>query len=326
MAPAKKAPQHTKYANAKQHRIYLTPKGRPFTTSSAGKRSYGAKAKFVTNNGTMRKVSPGNMKNIPNAMRPAVRRGDDKPKKVSKAAGTRVRLQKTNSAKATNMFAKILNKKPRKARANKGMARKTESAKAATKAASKMMAAAKRAARKPTVSNARKVQSAASKVATAAKRVRKTNSAKATNMFAKVLNRTRKPPKAKAGARPTQARKTRSNAGKPRGAYGPQEGRVQRRMNSNAAKAKARGPDRRRKTASAKAATAAAAKARAAKARANKRVRPGSAVALLRKLVNAPARKKRSNAGKPRIMIASPGGSVYKGMAALTRAMKRRNM
>ena len=323
MAPAKKAPQHTKYANAKQHRIYLTPKGRPFTTSSAGKRSYGAKAKFVTNNGTMRKVTPGNMKNIPNAMRPAVRRGDDKPKTVSKAAGTRVRLQKTNSAKATNMFAKILNKKPR---ANKGMARKTESAKAATKAASKMMAAAKRAARKPTVSNARKVQSAASKVATAAKRVRKTNSAKATNMFAKVLNRTRKAPKAKAGARPTAVRKARSNKGKARGAYGPQQGRVQRRMNSNAAKAAARGPDRRRKTASAKAATAAAAKARAAKARANKRVRPGSAVALLRKLVNAPARKKRANAGKPRVMIASPGGSVYKGMAALTRAMKKRNM
>jgi hypothetical protein len=333
MVAVKKAPQHTKYANAKQHRIYLTPKGRPFTTSSAGKRSYGAKAKFVsssTRSGSLRKITPGNMKNIPNAMRPSVRSGDNKPKKVSKTAGTRVRLQKTNSARATNMFAKVLNKtyKPPKAKAGARPAavRKSESAKAATKAASKMMAAAKRAARKPTVSNARKVQSAASKVATAAKRVRKTNSAKATNMFAKILNRTRKPPTAKAGGRPTRARKARSNAGKARGAYGPQVGRVQRRMNSNAAKAKARGPDRRRKTASAKAATAAAARARAARARANNRVRPGSAVALLRKLVNAPARKKRSNTGKPRVMIASPGGSVYKGMAALTRAMKKRNM
>ena len=338
MVAVKKAPQHTKYANAKQHRIYLTPKGRPFTTSSAGKRSYGAKAKFVsssTRSGSLRKITPGNMKNIPNAMRPAVRRGDNKPKKVSKTAGTRVRLQKTNSARATNMFAKVLNKtyKAPKAKAGarpaavrKARALKSESAKAATKAASKMMAAAKRAARKPTVSNARKVQSAASKVATAAKRVRKTNSAKATNMFAKILNRTRKAPTAKAGGRPTRARKARSNAGKARGAYGPQVGRVQRRMNSNAAKAKARGPDRRRKTASAKASTAAAARARAARARANKRVRPGSAVALLRKLVNAPARKKRANTGKPRVMIASPGGSVYKGMAALTRAMKKRNM
>ena len=322
MVAVKKAPQHTKYANAKQHRIYLTPKGRPFTTSSAGKRSYGAKAKFVsssTRSGSLRKVTPGNMKNIPNAMRPSVRSGDNKPKKVSKTAGTRVRLQKTNSARATNMFAKILNKKaPR--------ARKTESAKAATKAASKMMAAAKRAARKPTVSNARKVQSAASKVATAAKRVRKTNSAKATNMFAKILNRTRKAPTAKAGGRPTRARKARSNAGKARGAYGPQVGREQRRMNAAAKRRAARGPDRRLKTSSAKASTAAAARARAARARANKRVRPGSAVALLRKLVNAPARKKRANTGKPRVMIASPGGSVYKGMAALTRAMKKRNM
>ena len=170
MVAVKKAPQHTKYANAKQHRIYLTPKGRPFTTSSAGKRSYGAKAKFVsssTRSGSLRKVTPGNMKNIPNAMRPSVRSGDNKPKKVSKTAGTRVRLQKAGARPAAERKARAL---------------KSESAKAATKAASKMMAAAKRAARKPTVSNARKVQSAASKVATAAKRVRKTNSAKATNM------------------------------------------------------------------------------------------------------------------------------------------------
>ena len=305
MVATKKAPQHTKYANAKQHRIYLTPKGRPFTTSSAGKRSYGAKAKFVSNNGTMRKVSPGNMNAIPNAMRPSVRQGDDKPKKVSKTAGTRVRLQKTNSAKATNMFAKVLNRTRKAPRAKasarpavvrKVRARKTESAKAATKAASKMMTAAKRAARKPTVSNARKVQSAASKVATAAKRVRKSNSAKATNMFAKVLNRTRKAPKAKAGARPARARVVRKNKGVAR------------------------------KTVSAKASTMTVAKARAVRARANKRVRPGSAVALLRKLVNGGPRKKRSNKGKSRVMIASPGGSVYKGMAALTRAMKKRNM
>jgi hypothetical protein len=188
-----------------------------------------------------------------------------------------------------------------------------------------MMAAAKRAARKPTVSNARKVQSAASKVATAAKRVRKTNSAKATNMFAKILNRTRKAPRAKAGARPTAVRRKRSNAGKARGAYGPQVGVVQRRMNAAVKRAAARGPDRRRKTASAKAVTAARAKARRAVARPRTRMVPGSAVALLKQLVNAPARKKRSNVGRTRVMIASPGGSVYKGMAALTRAMKKRN-
>ena len=299
MAATKKSPSSTKYANAKQHRIFLTVKGRPFTRSSAGKVSYGAKAKFVTNNaGNLRKVTPGNMKNIPNAMRPANRRGDSKPSTVSKAAGKRVRLQKTNSAKATNMFAKILNKKAPRARANKGVARKTESAKAATKAASKMMTAAKRAARKPTVSNARKVQSAASKVATAAKRVRKTNSAKATNMFAKVLNRTRKAPKAKASARPARARMVRKNKGVARG---PSSGVLQRRMNAAAKRSAA-----------------------AKKVRANKRVRTGSAVALLKKLVNKPARKVRSNKGTTRTLIASPGGSIYKGMGALARALGRK--
>ena len=35
-------------------------------------------------------------------------------------------------------------------------------------------------------------------------------------------------------------------------------------------------------------------------------------------------RKKRSNAGKPRTMIASPGGTVYKGLASLTRALAKR--
>ena len=320
MPATKKAPSSTKYANAKQHRIFLTAKGRPFTRSTAGKVSYGAKAKFVTNtSGNLRKVTPGNMKNIPNAMRPSNRSGDSKPSTVSKATVKRVRLVKPKS------YANITRgPKARAVRKNKGVSRKTESAKAATKAASKMMTAAKRAARKPTVSNARKVQSAASKVATAAKRVRKSNSAKATNMFAKVLKRTRKAPKAKASARPRRARAPRKNKGVARG---PQEGVVQRRLNAAAKRRAARGPDRRRKTNSAKARTSAAAKAKRAVAK-PRAIQSNSlrATNIFRKILNkrgAP-RKARSNKGATRTLIASPGGSIYKGMGALTRALGRK--
>ena len=79
MIAAKTAPHHTKYADVKKHRIYLTSKGIPFTTSSAGKRSYGAKARFVTKGGKMHKVSMGDMKNIPTAMRPACVRKAEAP-------------------------------------------------------------------------------------------------------------------------------------------------------------------------------------------------------------------------------------------------------
>jgi hypothetical protein len=324
MPATKKAPSSTKYANAKQHRIFLTAKGRPFTRSTAGKVSYGAKAKFVTNtSGNLRKVTPGNMKNIPNAMRPSNRTGDSKPSTVSKATVKRVRLVKPKS------YANITRgPKARAVRKNKGVSRKTESAKAATKAASKMMTAAKRAARKPTVSNARKVQSAASKVATAAKRVRKSNSAKATNMFAKVLNRTRKAPRAKASARPRRARAVRKNKGvsrKTESAKGAT--RAASKMMTAAKRAAARGPDRRRKTNSAKARTSAAAKARRTVAR-PRAIQSNSlrATNIFRKILNkrgAP-RKARSNKGATRTLIASPGGSIYKGMGALTRALGRK--
>ena len=132
------------------------PRENLFTRSAAGKKSMGAKARFVSsNNGTVRKITPGNMKNIPNAMRPAVRQGDKKPKSVSKAAAKRVaRPRLNNEARATRMFGAFLNKtrkapkakaaaRPsaaRKVRSNVGVARKTNAQKASVAAARKRAA------------------------------------------------------------------------------------------------------------------------------------------------------------------------------------------
>ena len=46
---------------------------------------------------------------------------------------------------------------------------------------------------------------------------------------------------------------------------------------------------------------------------------------MFNRLVNHPARKTRKNKGVERNLIASPGGTVYKGMAALTRQLKKLN-
>lgn len=226
----------TKYQNSKGRRIFLSVGGKPFVRTEAGKRSYNPIAKKMTmNNGSARNLRPANVKNVPNAIR---------PKRVAAAKKAPV-ARKTNSMKATNMFRKILNKPAaRKPRANKGVARKTNSAKAATKAATKMLAAAKRAAAKG-------------------------------------------------------PRKVRKNKGVARG---PQEGVVQRRMNALSKKMAAKGPRKVRKTNSMKATNA------------------------FRKILNKPAKRKpRSNKGKARSMVASPGGTVYKGMSALTRAIRARN-
>jgi hypothetical protein len=47
---------------------------------------------------------------------------------------------------------------------------------------------------------------------------------------------------------------------------------------------------------------------------------------MFSRLVNHPARKTRKNKGVERNLIASPGGTVYKGMAALTRKIKKMNL
>ena len=204
----------TKYQDSKGRRIFLSVGGKPFVRTADGKRRYGPVAKKLTNNsGSARNLRAANVKNVPNAIRPK-----RVPKTVAKKAPVARKARKTNSMKATNMFAKILNKPAaRKVRKNKGVARKTNSAKAATKAASKMMAAAKRAAAKgPRKPRANKGVA------------RKTNSMKATNAFRKILNK-------------------------------------------------------------------------------------------------PAARKPRANKGKARTLIASPGGTVYKGLSALTRAIRARN-
>ena len=105
---------------------------------------------------------------------------------------------------------------------------------------------------------------------------------------------------------------------------------VQRRLNAAAKRRAARGPDRRRKTESAKAATKAASKMMtAAKRRAAAKPRAVKtnsmrATNMFREILNKPARKSRSNKGTTRTLIASPGGSIYKGMGALARALGRK--
>ena len=46
---------------------------------------------------------------------------------------------------------------------------------------------------------------------------------------------------------------------------------------------------------------------------------------MFARLVNKPVRKTRKNAGKARVLIASPGGTVYKGLAALRRNLAKMN-
>ena len=214
MPATKSKNTNTKYENSKHHRIFLTAKGKPFTRSAAGKKSMGAKARFVTSNsGTVRKVTPGNMKNIPSAMRPAVRQGDSKPKSVSKAAAKRVaRPRLNNEAKASRLFGAFLNRKSgppkakasarpstvRKVRKNKGVARKTDAQKTALANARKRAAVFRRArARAAAGPKTRKVRSN--------KGVARKNAA---NKAA-----TRMMYKAKVAARRPAGRKVRSNKG-----------------------------------------------------------------------------------------------------------------
>ena len=241
MPAAKSKNLNTKFQNSKHHRIFLTAKGKPFTRSSAGKKSMGAKARYVSSsNGTVRKITPGNMVHIPSAMRPAVRQGDKKPKSVSKAAAKRVARPRLN------------------------------------------------------------------------------NEARATRMFGAFLNKSRKPPRAKASARPSAARKVRSNVG------------VARKTNAQKASVAAA---RKRAAVFRRARARAAAGPTVRKVRKNKGVarKNGAEKAATRMLRNAKRtarrpvgpRKVRSNKGVARKSIKSPGGTLYKGMSAFTRALKK---
>ena len=123
---------------------------------------------------------------------------------------------------------------------------------------------------------------------------KKSNSVKATNAFRKILNK-------------PAARKTRSNKGVPKKSNSVVATNMFRKiLNKPAARKTRSNKGVPKKTAEEKMATKMMAAAKRAAAKANQ------------------PRKKRSNAGKPRTMIASPGGTVYKGLASLTRALAKR--
>lgn len=144
---------------------------------------------------------------------------------------------------------------------------------------------------------------AAPKKAPAKKAPKRTNSMKATNMFRKILNK-------------PAVRKTRSNKGVARKSA---EEKMATKMLA-AAKRAAAGPGKRGPNKAPR------------KTRSNKGVARGPQPGVVQRRMNAESkkmaakgpRKTRSNAGKPRTMIASPGGTVYKGLAALTRALAKR--
>ena len=151
---------------------------------------------------------------------------------------------------------------------------------------------------------------------------RKPRAAKSFNagaMMAKIMNKTYKAPKAKASGRPAAARKPRSNAG------------VARKSADNKAATKAAS----KRFAAAKRAAARVGVAR--KIRANKGVARGPQAGREQRRMNAAAkkmaakraagpvaRKPRSNKGGSRKLVTSPGGSVYKGLAALSQALASR--
>jgi len=208
------------------------------------------------------------MKNIPNAMRPAVRQGDKKPKTVTKADAKRVaRPRLNNEARATRMFSAILNKtrKPPKAKAS-ARPRAVKGAASKTRKGGKDYETHK--GDKNFHRNNHLVKGTPFRAVRKNKGVaRKSNANKAATVAARRMMASAKRAAAKG------PRKVRSNKGVARG---PREGTVQRRMNTASKRAAAKGP-----------------------------------------------RKVRSNKGVSRNLIKSPGGTLYKGMAAFTRALKK---
>ena len=181
----------TNFANSKQRVIRVGPRGGFYVAKADGSKKRNPVAKFrKAADGSMVKLTKANLPNVPNAIRPA---------RAAAAKATpkpRGRKPMSNSAKASKMFATILNKGSRKVRKNKGVARK--------KVATPLAPANARKAR----INAMALKRNAGAMPAPRRRVRATpkprgrkplsNSAKATKMFAKILNKKVAPPKAKA--------------------------------------------------------------------------------------------------------------------------------
>ena len=175
----------TNFANSKQRVIRMGPRGGFYVAKADGSKKRNPVARFrKAANGSMMKLTKANLPNVPEAIRPkraAAAKAAPKPRGMS------------NSAKATKMFATILNKGPRKVRKNKGVARKkvaTPLAPANARKARMNAMAAKR--------NAGTMAAPRRRVRVAPKPRGMSNSAKATKMFAKILNKQVAPPKAKA--------------------------------------------------------------------------------------------------------------------------------
>ena len=175
----------TNFANSKQRVIRMGPRGGFYVAKVDGQKKRNPVARFrKAADGSMVKLTKANLPNVPEAIR---------PKRAAAAKATPKPRGMSNSAKATKMFATMLNKGPRKVRKNKGVARK--------KVATPLAPANARKARM----NAMAAKRASGAMAAPRRRVRvapkprgMSNSAKATKMFAKILNKQVAPPKAKA--------------------------------------------------------------------------------------------------------------------------------
>ena len=178
----------TNFANVKRRVIRMGPRGGFFVTKIDGEKKPRPVARFrKAADGSLVKLTKANLPNVPEAIR---------PKRVAAAKAAPKPRGMSNSAKATKMFATMMNKGPRKVRKNKGVARKKVATPLAPANARKVRMNAMAAKR-----NAGAMAAPRRRVRAAPKpRGRKamSNSAKATKMFAKILNKQVAPPKAKA--------------------------------------------------------------------------------------------------------------------------------
>jgi hypothetical protein len=175
----------TNFANSKQRVIRMGPRGGFYVAKADGQKKRNPVARFrKAADGSMVKLTNVNLTNVPEAIRPTRAAAKATPKPMN------------DSAKATKMFQTILAKPVRKVRKNKGVARK--------KMPTPMAAPNARKARM----NAMTLKRAGGAMPAPRSRVRAmpkprgrkpmSESAKATKMFAKVLNKQVAPPKPKA--------------------------------------------------------------------------------------------------------------------------------
>ena len=181
----------TNFANSKQRLIRMGPRGGFYVAKADGQKKRNPVARFrKAADGSMVKLTNVNLTNVPEAIRP------------TRAAAKATLKPMSDSAKATKMFQTILAKPVRKVRKNKGVARK--------KMPTPMAAPNARKARK----NAMTLKRASGAMPAPRSRVRAmpaprgrkpmSESARATRMFAKVLNKQVAPPKAAKAAKPAK--------------------------------------------------------------------------------------------------------------------------